>query len=218
MKSKILLVLIFILLLTSQIWASSTTIDGDFSDWYDKPYFDSKENDSQNISGLNKIYWFYDNTDNNIYFKLNIEKTKYKIKDEDNYRGEIQTIFKTDFGEFKAITEYNALDNMVTVTLYGDKSVKLWSNTTKSCIVDNDHNINIEFMLPIKYLVKDMQMGYLIKFKFISGIGECPSNSWFTFSTVSTNPYLSVTISLIAITSIVLIKKISVKRKSRCNA
>lgn len=206
MKNKILfLVFIFLILLTSQTFASSIILDGDFSDWFDKPYFDPKDNNPDDISGLKQIYWFYDNTDNNLYFRVHIDKSKKKDK--------IQTIFKSDFGDFNAITNYDTSDNIVTVTLEGNKNKELWTSSTKSCLLDeNDNSINIEFMIPINYLVKDMQMGYLINFRFIGGFGDAPKNSWFTISTISTYPYLGIAACVIVIASLTFTKKISRKK------
>lgn len=207
MKRRFLIVFtILLLIFSTNAYGSDIVLDGDFSDWADKPFYDPKDHDPEEISGFRSIYWFLDNNDNNLYFYIVLDKPKNN--------GKMQSQFVTDLGKFDGDTFYDISNNTVDVVLKSKKPKKSWEDSSGRCAILNNGSVGMEFYIPISFLVEDMQSGYLINFRFIGGAGDAPRNSWLTISTISTYPYIGIAVCIIL--SIILPLIIKKRKSDKC--
>ena len=185
MKIKVLfLIIIFIIIFTTNAFAERIVLDRNFDDWYDKPTYNCQQHSEPKACGFYNISWYLDTVESNLYFYCNV----YKL----NNTGSFKMIYTSDFGTFYSTTNYDIRSSVVSFHLFDSKNRLLWNSSGTWCGSLKNNTLGIEFCLPIRYLVKNMTWGYLINFRFINNLCDIPRGCWLTVSTVSTFPTVGV--------------------------
>lgn len=228
MKATIMTLLIIVMLTVLPpdiVYAASIRLDGDFTDWLDKPFYDSEDNNEVESDGFKQLKWHLSQEEDKLYIMVAIKKPKR------NGKGKITTVLETDFGKFQAVTDYEVEDirsvssevyegdfygESVSSSVYG--MANLYSSSVRSVnvltTVNNknqnwreggnwgsimpDGSIYIEYGIPVKQMIEGMDWGYLIKFRLLNASGDAPKNSWITVSSAGTFPIVGVGISIAA--------------------
>lgn len=222
-KAALLILLVLVVLPPKVGHAASIRLDGDFTDWVDKPLYDSQDNDKDKVDGFKQLKWHLSKEDDKLYIMAAIKKPNK------NSKGKITTVIETDFGTFQAVTDYDMKEvSSVTSSVYGKPpnagsasrvSVMTSVNTKGQSWKDGgdwgsmmpDGSVYIEYGVPVRQMTEGMKWGYLIKFRLLNASGDAPKNSWITVSTASTFPFVGVGI---CVTAGILIPTF-IKRKKR---
>lgn len=180
--------LLVLLLPTQIVYAADINdkikIDGNFSDWSNKPSLIKSNTGKGNT--LSDAKWYGDNSNLYLYLKRNIPDSIGNGKGNSGVRQDwdFETYMDTEFGTRKMSVNYHPASQMVNVYLYDDKGKCLWSDKGKW---GDNKNIgaSIELYIPFRQLVGNIASGYEIN---IRPIGE--NQPEMKISTASTAPII----------------------------
>lgn len=183
--------------------ASGITLDGNYSDWSDKPYLNDTVGDEYSYNDIVTVRWYPDNTAKRLYFYLERKAS--------NYSNWSSTVYlKGENGVYSADIYYSYNNGNVNVYLYDSSNRLVWSVKGKWGDVKSP-GTRLEFYLPLSYLVSSTTAGYQIAVYFSSSYDDAPDLGDITISSVSTGPVVMV--SGVVALNIIIIIIIRKKRK-----
>lgn len=185
-------------------YAESIRLDGDFTDWVDKPAYASEENEGDRVDGFRQMKWYLSREDDRLYIMTTLKNPQNGVK------GSIITEMETDFGTFQAVTDYAAEEvstvaasvyapgsgtvagNRVSVLTTVGSGAQDWKEGGYWGSVLPDGSIHIEYAVPVNQMTGGMEWGYMIKFRLLNSTEGIPESSWITVSSASTFPFVGV--------------------------
>lgn len=195
----IVLIIVLILLNSTYIYADNTIIlDGDYTDWNDKPYYNDPLGNTSPLWHISTVRWYPDNNNKRLYL--------YCKRQEETIKVWTFTIhFITDNGPKISEIVYNSISGELTVTLYdGIQGTYLWGMS--GMWTSNDKEL--EFYIPIDYLATSIESGYKIDMHFENYFDKVPDDGEISISTVSTFPlYTNIFMIAIVITLLIIEKR-----------
>lgn len=166
-------------------------LDGDFTDWIDKPFYDSRDHNPESLEDVKQLKWHL-NTDEDMLYIM-----AYFAEAPQNGKVNFSTQLRTDFGNFNAKTDGDVESGTVMVTV--NNKGETWSTGGSWLKLENDGSLLIEYGIPVKEFIEGMDWGYLIKFRLNGGFGDAPKNSWIELSTISTYPYIGLALCILTV-------------------
>ncbi|MDP4092063.1 MAG: hypothetical protein Q8920_01730 [Bacillota bacterium] len=228
MKKFIIVIFVVICILYVPIpvmAASGITLDGNFSDWADKPSLSDPKGDESSFMDMVNMKWYPDSSAGNLYLYCerqqgsgNNTKGNSKEKDlkyDDLYKDIIGNFnsnsykytywlfsanFKTDSGNRTAYVFYHPYTRWVIVLLLNEKGQYLWS--TGGLWGDDENTANrVGFYIPLSQLASSTKSGYQVELYYQSGRDRAPDSGYITISTISTFPVFTASVSVLIVLS-----------------
>jgi hypothetical protein len=192
LKFATALLVLILLLLPMQVFAASITLDGQFSDWTDKPQIMDLQGDEKPEGDIISSGWYPDTSDSNLYIYCKrlsgLDQNKKKPVD---WNFEIS--FKTNSGNRTAFVYYHPESRQVEVTLIDNTGHYLWCGKGKWG-EDKASGQQVEFYIPLDFLTGCIPGGYQFDMFYTSGNDRVPDRGAITISTASTFPIYSAII------------------------
>lgn len=180
-------------------------LDGDFSDWVDKPFYDSKDNDSSSLENIKQLKWHLNTDEDMLYILAHFANTP------NNGKVSFTTQIRRDSDNYNI--DVNAEVETGTVMVSGNNKGEKWNIGGNWLKLENDGSLIIEYGIPINELIDGIQWGYFIKFRLNGAFGDAPKNSWIDISTISTYPFIGLALCILAAFVGLIIYK---RKKSTC--
>lgn len=210
MKLKLsigILLLLLILLPGHAFAASGITLDGQFSDWTDKPGLQDTRSNVPAQQDMVSVKWLPDSSDENFYMYcerldgMNENKNNPNAVDWD-----FEVNFSSDQGTRTAFVSYHPESRFVDVSLKDARGDSLWSSKGKWG--DDKYSARrVEFSIPLSFLASSPSSGYQFDMSFNSSYDRVPDTGSITISTASTFPYFSAVLMLLWVLLLVFLHR-----------
>lgn len=200
----------------ARCYAQDIILDGNFSDWVDKPSIESTDElsatplasptpvptaEPEEMSATSPQQAMAEDSNGPKY---KISQLKWILSENSDVLylmirishgkyaqdTKITTEMVTDYGNYNIITNYDTSDSSVFTTI-GDTNIT--SNEGK-CSVINSQTVYLEYAIPIGELIQDMKWGYMIKIKVRTEDDAEPKKDYIIISTASTGSTVGVVI------------------------
>ncbi|MCX7922675.1 MAG: hypothetical protein N3B21_11800 [Clostridia bacterium] len=194
MRKRILIALVvftFIMAYTPMAASAAKDInlDGDFTDWQDKPNLSRSGNN--NIDSVVEVRWHPDISSGSLYLycEREVEPDDQRGKKFEDW--DFEGYLSSELGERRVRVSYHPPSRFVDVDLLDEAGALIWS--AKGKWGDNKYvEQALEFEIPLQKLVSSTSAGYQIDLHFGEGQDRFPADGGITIATISTFPIYTI--------------------------